>query len=78
MEMVLLCRDGIYMVEIVFTYFSPSFHLFDSSLSFSPPFLSFFLFVFFFSSFHIFFSSSSFTFLLFAYCNFFREEEDNC
>ena len=63
-------RDG-------FPYFSPSFHFFDSSLQFSPPFISFSHFVFFFSSFHIFFSFSfsSSSFLLFAYCNFFKEEE---
>ena len=57
---------------ILFSFFSRSY----SSLSFSPPFLSFLLFVFFFSSFQIFllFFSSS---LLFVYCNFLREEEDN-
>ena len=39
----------------LFSFFSLSYY----SLSFSPPFLSFFLFVFFFSSFHIVFSFSS-------------------
>ena len=47
---------------ILFSFFSLSY----SSLSFSPPFISFFLFVFFFSSFQIFllfFFFSSFFFL---------------
>ena len=54
---------------ILFSFFSLSY----SSLSFSPPFLSFFLFVFFFSSFQIFLLF----FLFFGYCNFLREDEDN-
>ena len=65
---------GIYMVKIFFPYCSPSFHFLYFSLSFSPLFLSFFFLS---SSFliHIFFSFSSS--LLFGYCNFLREEEDN-
>ena len=67
MEMVLSGRDDIDMVEMVFPYFSPSFHLSYSSLPFSPHFLSFFLFVF--------FSSSSSSFLLFAYCKFLEKKK---
>ena len=68
--------NGIEMVEMIFPYFSPSFHFSYSSLPFSPPFLSFFLFVFFFSSFHIFFSfSSSLLFFFFAYCNFLEKKK---
>ena len=63
------------MVEIDFSYFSPSFHFCYSSLPFSPPFMSFSLFVFFFSSFHIFFSFSSSYFLLFAYYKFLEKKK---
>ena len=49
-----LGKDRYLHGKIVFPYCSPSFHFLYSSLSFSPPFLSFFLFVFFFSSFQIF------------------------
>ena len=57
---------------ILFSLFSLSY----SSLSFSPPFLSFFLFFFFssFSYFLLFFFFSSFFFLNIIT---FREEEDN-
>ena len=57
---------------ILFSFFSLSY----SSLSFSPPFLSFFLFVFFFSSFQIF--SSLFLLLFFLYiATMSGKEEDN-
>ena len=71
-------RYGIYMVEIGFLYFSPSFHFSYSSLSFSPPFFSFFLFVFFFPSFHIFFSFSSSLLFFFLYIiTFFEKKKIN-
>ena len=65
----LMGRDGRDGFLTFFSFFSLSY----SSLSFSPPFLSFFLFVFFFCSFHIFFSFSSS--LLFVYCKFFEKKK---
>ena len=63
-------KNGIDMVEMVFPYFSLSFHFSYSSLPFSPPFISFSLFVFFFSSFYVFFSSSSSSFFFLYIVNF--------
>ena len=58
---------------MLFSFFSLSY----SSLSFSPPFLSFFLFVFFFSSFSYFLLFFLFSSFFFLYIITFREEEDN-
>ena len=69
-------RDGIDVVEIDFSYFSPSFHFSYSSLPFSPLFISFSLLS---SSFLHFIFSSLFLLLLFFFLLIiiFREEEDN-
>ena len=65
---VLMGRDGIPLILLLFTFLIPLF-------LFLLPFISFFLSVFFFSSFHIFFSSSSSSFLLFVYCNFLEKKK---